>query len=43
MIVESDVYILWDDGSSGIRNKKEVSKTGKHIDISSILAEIGKE
>lgn len=43
MIVGSNVYILWDDGSSGIRNKKEVLKTGKNIDISSILAEIGKE
>ena len=43
MIVGNNVYILWDDGSSGIRNKKEVSKTGKNIDISSVLSEIGKE
>lgn len=36
-------YITWCDGSSGRNSATGLKKTGKHIDISSILAEIGKE
>lgn len=35
-------YVMWVDGSSGRdRNPKSLHKTGKHIDIESLLKEIG--
>ena len=42
----SNVYydvatVMWGDGTSGLMKKNELKKTGKHIDISSILEQIG--
>lgn len=36
-------YITWSDGVCDANSRRGLIKTGKHIDISSILAEIGKE
>ena len=43
MVKEKDVDIMFKDGSVGTWDKRNCKKTGKHIDISSILQEIGKE
>lgn len=41
---EKFVYIMWDDGSCGSDTEfSEIHKTGKHIDIQSVLEQIGKE
>ena len=34
---EDSCYVMWKDGSSGIRRKELLCKTGKHYDIQSIL------
>lgn len=43
MVKEKDVDIMFKDGSVGTWDKRNCKKTGEHIDISSILQEIGKE
>lgn len=46
VVTKSDkerAYVLWNDGSCGKHSQKDLTKTGKHIYISSVLAEIGKE
>ena len=36
------IYIVWSDGSSGVEyDFRDIKKTGKHIDIQSILQQIG--
>ena len=41
---DTDCYTLMNkDGRVTCASKKQISKTGKHIDLSAILAEIGKE
>lgn len=42
-ICNGRAFIMYDDGSSKEISINKCQKTGKHIDISSILAEIGKE
>lgn len=42
-ICNGRAFIMYDDGSSKEISIDKCQKTGKHIDISSILAEIGKE
>lgn len=42
-ICNGRAFIMYDDGSSKEISLDKCQKTGKHIDISSILAEIGKE
>ena len=37
LIGDTQVYVLWHDGSSGIWGVNEVTKTGRHFDIASIL------
>lgn len=37
------VYCLYDDGSCGTSNIKECEKTSKHIDIQSVLEQIGSD
>ena len=32
-----DAYVMWNDGSSGIRRTENLKKTGRHYDIDSIL------
>lgn len=34
-------YVMWEDGSSGRHNINDLKKTGKHIDIESLLRQIG--
>ena len=36
-----DFYVLWDNGTADTYKSNEVKKTGKHIDIKSILEQIG--
>ena len=39
---EKKLYVLWDDGSSGILSyTKSIKKTGHHIDIEGLLKQIG--
>jgi hypothetical protein len=38
---EDTIYILFRDGSAGEHKKEKNKKTGKHIDISKILEQIG--
>lgn len=41
LIDDDTIYVLWRDGSStGILKLKEVTKTGRHFDIASILEEM---
>ena len=41
LIDDDTIYVLWRDGSStGILKLKEVTKTGRHFDIASILKEM---
>lgn len=40
-IMEETMYLLFSDGSSGKHKKKDYKKTGKHIDIQSVLDQIG--
>ena len=40
LIGDTQVYVLWHDGSSGIWGVNEVTKTGRHFDIASILEEM---
>ena len=42
-VMKSELCVICADGSSGYWTKSECENTGKHIDISAILAEIGKE
>lgn len=35
------VYIMWDDGSCGLWGNKDLIKKDKHIDIESLLRQIG--
>lgn len=39
-IFKDTAYILFRDGSAGLQELKDFKKTGKHIDISSILEQI---
>ena len=39
-IKDDFVYIMWRDGSSGLVNKADIIKTGKHYDIESILNQL---
>lgn len=35
------IYIMWSDGSSGVEyNFRDIKKTGKHIDINSVLEQL---
>ncbi len=38
---KENCYVLWTDGSSGCRDKKYLTKTGRTIDIAWLLAQIG--
>lgn len=37
----NEITVMWDDGTSGLIKRNELEKTGKHIDIQSILEQIG--
>lgn len=40
--IKSGIYVMWGDGSCGtISNPETIKKTGKHIDIESLLKQIG--
>lgn len=41
MVTDVDAYITWIDGSCGHRELEYLIKTGKHIDIESLLRQIG--
>lgn len=40
-IYYDEVTVMWNDGTSGLVKRNELEKTGKHIDIKSILEQIG--
>lgn len=39
----NNATVIWPDGSWGVKNRNDIKKTGRHIDIQGLLEQIGGE